>query len=287
MLRFRLAGAAALIALAASSQPRADGPDRPIRTAALAPAGSLGVAYTISFWGIPFGHTDFDSHFQQSLYSTRSHFETSGIVSVFWQARIDADSNGAIAPHSLIPALYDSFYQRGSDKTERVKVTFGEGEPQVDANPPYDLTKYRVTADEKKDALDPLSAVTLVLTGARADSQNPCGTVAPVFDGRRRYDIEFTYIKDEKPDVDPALWKGNAHLCRLRYHQIAGFKPKIMKEGEAFPPIYGWFVDVPNAAAPGGHYEVALRVWASTGWGTVDATLSRLRVNGGDSTSRG
>ena len=278
---------AAFVATLATLPFGAAGQDaRPLKVAAL-DTSSLDIAYAISFWGIPFGHTDFDSHFRGAAYSTDSHFETSGIVSVFWQAKIQADSRGELTPHALEPAVYDSFYQRGSDKKERVKVSFEGDDPIVEADPPYNTTQYPVTEEQKKEALDPLSAVTLILTGIKADAANPCGTVAPVFDGRRRYDIEFTYLKDEKPDVDTALGKGTAHLCRLRYHQIAGFKPKILKEGKNFPPIYGWFVDVPSQNAPNGRYVVALKVWASTGWGTVAATLSRADLDGTDLLPKG
>ena len=260
---------------------------KPTKVAATEPPSSLGVAYTISFWGIPFGHTDFDSQFKQEAYSTTSHFETSGIVTVFWQAKIVASSSGMVSPHGLEPAVYDSFYQRGSDKKERVKVTFTGADPTVEADPPYNLTQYPVSEEQKKEALDPLSAVTLVLAGLKSDGANPCGTVAPVFDGRRRYNIEFKYLKEEKPDVDTTLGHGKAHLCEMHYNQIAGFKPKIMKEGKSFPPIYGWFVDVPNPSAPNGHYEIALKVWAGTGYGTVDATLSNIHVNGADLMPKG
>ena len=284
----RLTVAAALAAAALAVPAEAlDSNAKPTRLAALETNPSLGVAYTISFWGIPFGHTDFNSKFRQETYNTISHFETSGIVSVFWQAEIEATSSGLLAPHALEPAVYNSLYQRGSDKRERVKVTFAGADPTVEADPPYPMTQYPVTEEQKKEALDPLSAVTLIFAGIKADPVNPCGTVAPVFDGRRRYNIEFTYLKDEKPDVDAAIWKGKAHLCQLHYHQIAGFKPKILKDGKSFPPIYGWFVDVPSADAPDGHYVIALKVWASTGWGTVDATLSRMHVDGADLTPKG
>jgi len=272
-------GATAL-ALSLGAAGDAAKPVAPVKVAAIEPAATLGVGYTISFWGIPFGHTDFDSKFQERAYSTSSHFETSGIANVFWQAKIEASSSGQVAPHGLAPAVYDSFYQRGSSNKERVKVTFTAADPTVDADPPYNTSQYPVTEAQKKEAVDPLSAVTLVLAGIKADATNPCGTVAPVFDGRRRYNIEFTYLKEEKPDVDTVLGKGKAHLCQMHYNQIAGFKPKIMKEGKSFPPIYGWFVDVPSPNAPSGHYLIALRVWASTGWGTVDATLSKLQING-------
>ena len=263
------------------------GDGKPVKVASIEQPGRLGVAYSISFWGIPFGHTDFDSRIEQQSYNTTSHFETSGIVSVFWQAKIEASSSGQVASHALEPSVYDSLYQRGSDKKERVKVTFSGPDPTVDADPPYPTTQYPVTPEQKKEAVDPLSAVTLVLTGLKSDAANPCGTVAPVFDGRRRYNIEFTYLKEEKPDVDTPLGKGKAHLCQMRYHQIAGFKPKILKEGKAFPPIYGWFVDVPSTDAPNGHYEIALKIWASTGWGTVSATLSKIQVDGADLAPKG
>ena len=263
------------------------GETKPTKVASIEPPSALGVAYSISFWGIPFGHTDFDSKFHNEEYSTASHFETSGIVSMFWQAKIEASSNGQIAPHALTPGVYDSLYQRGSDKKERVKVTFAGSEPAVQADPPYPTDQNPVSPEQKKEGMDPLSAVTLILSGLKADAGNPCGTVAPVFDGRRRYNIEFTYLKDEKPDVETPLGRGKAHLCLLHYHQIAGFKPKIMKEGKAFPPIYGWFADVPNPNGPNGHFVIALKVWASTGYGTVAATLTELHVNGTDLTPKG
>jgi hypothetical protein len=101
-----------------------------------------------------------------------------------------------------------------------------------------------------------------------------------VFDGRRRYNITFTYLKDEQAKLTTGAYKGKAHLCQMHYNQIAGFKPKIMKEGKAFPPIYGWFADIPSASAPNGRYLIALRVWASTGYGTVMAELNQLKIDG-------
>ena len=83
----------------------------------------------------------------------------------------------------------------------------------------------------------------------------------------------------ELPDP-PAHWgfAGKAHLCQLHYNQIAGFKPKILKEGRELPPAYAWLAEISGAAAPHGHYLVPLKLWASTGFGTVTATLTRLKV---------
>ncbi len=242
--------------------------------------GTLDVAYSLAFWGIPFGHTNYDGKFADASYDVKSHFKTSGIISVFWQAEIDASANGHYQAHALEPQVYDSFSRRSEEKKERVKVTYGDGAPQVLADPPYSLSKYPVSDAQMEEALDPMSAATSILAGVTADAANPCGKVAPVFDGRRRYNIEFTYVKDQPVKLDGGLYNGTAHLCTIKYHQIAGYKPKMIKEGEGWPPIYGLFADVPSANAPSGHYVVALKLWASTGWGTVSVELTQLSVNG-------
>ena len=248
-------------------------------------AGSIAVAYSIAFWGIPFGETNYEGRFSGTGYAASSHFETSGIVSLFWQAIIDASANGKISTRSLDPAQYDSFYRRGADKKERVRVTFEKDAVKTFADPPYDTTKYPVTDAQKREAVDPMSAVTLILSGIRADRANPCGATAPVFDGRRRYDIEFTYLKDEPVTLPDGLFHGTAHLCQLHYRQIAGFKPKILKEGAAFPPIYGDFGDFPASRAPNGRYVVPLKLWSRLKWGTVSAALTKFTTS--DQTPKG
>ena len=150
-------------------------------------AARLGFEYTIAFWTVPFGRTSFETRLDRSSYVTSSHFETSGIISAFWQSTIDASSNGTISAREISPALYDSYYRRGS-KHQRVRLTYAAGAiPVTYADPPYNLNRYPVTDAEKKEGLDPLGAATAVLAGMHSSASNPCGTVAAVFDGRRRY----------------------------------------------------------------------------------------------------
>src|SRR5438105_14621374 len=84
-------------------------------------AGTIEIAYSLAFWGIPFGETSYDGRFSNGGYSASSHFNTSGIVSIFWQATIDATATGHVTEHAVGPLEYDSFFRRGSLKKERVK----------------------------------------------------------------------------------------------------------------------------------------------------------------------
>jgi hypothetical protein len=243
-----------------------------------ADTGTLDVGYSIAFWSIPFGHTDYQATFANGGYNARSHFETSGIVSIFWNSKIDASANGRIGEHSIAPALYDSYSQDHRSKIQRVKVTFENDDPTTIADPPYNMTKYPVTDAQKKNTVDPMTAITTILSGVKADAKNPCGSGVQVYDGRRRYDVLFSYVKDEPLKLDNGLFNGTAHQCMVHYNEIAGYKQKIIAEGKKLPPMYADFIDVPGG--PSGHYVIAAKLWASTGWGTVTAQLSDLQVNG-------
>lgn len=274
-----------LLLIALSAVPLAARPEGAVAMPESSRSPGINVDYTIAFWRIPFGRTSFDARFGGGTYQTSSHFETSGLVSAFWGSVIDANSAGQITPQGLSPTLYDSFYRRSNgEKKQRVRVTYSADRvPVTFADPPYNTKRFPVTDEQKKQTLDPLSAVSLGLAAKTASPENPCGTVIPVFDGRRRYNIELTYLHDEPVKLDNGLYDGKAHLCQLHYNQIAGFKPKILKEGRAMPPIYGWFAEIPSGNAPNGHYLVALKLWTSTGLGTVSATLSHMSVEGGSS----
>jgi hypothetical protein len=249
------------------------------------PAGNatLDVAYTIAFWDIPFGQTSYQGKFAGDGYDARSHFETSGVVSLFWNSTIDALANGKIGAHEIAPVLYDSYSQDHNSKKQRVKVSFDKDEPTTFADPPYNMTKYPVTPEQKKGALDPMSAITQILAGIKADAKNPCGSGAQIFDGRRRYDVSFTYLKDEPVKLVNGKFSGAAHLCQIHYNQIAGYKQKIVKEGKALPALYGDFADVPAPGSPDGHYVIAVKMWTALSWGTVSVTLSELKVGGAKS----
>lgn len=248
---------------------------------------TVDIGYELRYWFIPFGHTTYRGIFDGNTYRASSYFKTSGLVSVFWQAEIDAGASGTVNAHGVSPFIYDSYYRRGGGKKQRVKLTYKSGgPPELYAAPPYNTEKYPVTDKEKEEGVDPMSAVTLILSGVKADAANPCGTVAPVFDGRRRYDVEFKYLNDQPVKLDEGLYTGNAHLCEMHYKQIAGYKPKILKEGQHWPPIYTLVADIPDKRAPLGHYAVPLRVWAKTNWGTVTAKLSTLKIGSEDAAGK-
>jgi len=265
----------------ADEAPSAIGSPRQV-LASVAPdsKATLDLAYDLRFWFIPFGHTTYRGIFAESTYQATSYFKTSGLVSVFWKAEINAGASGNVEKHGVSPYVYDSYAIRSSDKKQRVKLSYDhKGPPKLTAVPTYNTTKYPVTPEQQEEGVDPMSAVTLIVSGLSADAKNPCGTVAPVFDGRRRYDVEFTFVTDQTVKLENGLYNGPAHLCRIRYRQIAGYDQEIISgKKDKWPALYGLVADIPAPGAPEGHYLVPLKLWADTSFGTVTAELSNLRT---------
>jgi hypothetical protein len=243
-------------------------------------SSQLSLALTLYAGGISLGKVDMDATIRGGDYHVVSNLETSGIVNAFWQAQIQATSSGKIGPKSLAPALYDSFDTNHSGKKQEVSLTYEKDAPvRMYANPKFATKGYDVKPEEQKGTLDPLSAVIYITSGVGAAAGNPCGVVAPVFDGRRRYNIEITKVKDTTVKMDNGLYTGKALLCEMKYKQLAGFKPKIIKDNASFPKINAWIATFPSTIA-GRTYVVPLRVWADTDYGTVAAVATSLKIDG-------
>ena len=244
------------------------------------PSSQVQAALTLYAGGITLGKMDLDASLRGSDYHAVSNLHTSGVVNAFWQAEIQATSSGKVAAKGLDPALYDSFDIGRGGKKQEVSLTYEKGAvPRLYANPVYPTTDYAVKPDEQKNTLDPLSAVMFIVTGAGADAANPCGLTAPVFDGRRRYNIEMTKVRDIDIKMDNGLYAGKGLLCKVKYNQLAGYKPNVIKKNEQFPIINAWVASFPSQVA-GRSYVIPLKVWVDSSFGTIAAVADSLKIDG-------
>jgi hypothetical protein len=244
------------------------------------PASRLEVAMTLYAGGITMGHMDIDAALRGGDYHVVSNMQTSGVINAFWQSEIQATSSGKLGAKTLAPALYDSFDTGRAGRKQEVSLSYdGAAPPRLYADPVYAVTGFEVKPDDIKNTLDPLSAVTFIFSGLGAQAGNPCAVTAPVFDGRRRYDIEVTKIRDIDIQMDNGLYQGKGVQCDVRYRQIAGFRPRVLKENEKFPLIHAWFV-TPSSTVTGRDYAIPVRVWAETKYGVLAMIASSVKVDG-------
>ena len=241
------------------------------------PASRLEMAMTLYAGGITMGHMTLDASLRPADYHAVSTLETSGVINAFWQSEIQATSSGKLSGNNLAPALYDSFYTGHAGKRQEVSLSYDSGTPpKLFADPVYATSGFEVKPEETRNTLDPLSAITFLFSGVAGA---PCSATAPVFDGRRRYNIELAKVRDVDIKMDNGLYTGKGVECIARYHQIAGFRPRVLKSNESFPLIHAWFVTLPSAVA-GRNYTVPVRIWADTKYGVLAVIATDLKVDG-------
>jgi hypothetical protein len=231
---------------------------------------------TLYAGGITMGHMGLDATIRGSDYHAVSTLQTDGVVNAFWQSEIQATSSGKLGGKNFLPALYDSFYTGRQGKKQEVSLSYDGGAPKLFADPVYETTGFEVKPEDTKNTLDPLSAITFIFSGVAGA---PCTSNAPIFDGRRRYDIEMTRVRDVDIKMDNGLYAGKGVQCDLRYRQIAGFRPRVLKNNESFPIVHAWFVTIPSAVA-GRSYQVPVRIWADTKYGVLAILATSLKVDG-------
>jgi len=250
-------------------------------TAPTQPASKLHVAMTVYAGGITMGKVDMDATLRGGEYQVVSNLQTSGIVNAFWQAEIQATSSGKVTDKTFAPALYDSFNTRqATGRRQQVSLSYeGENPPRLYADPPYSISGFEVKPQDAKGTLDPLSALTLIASGVAAKDDNPCAVALPVFDGRRRYNVDLAKVREIDVKMDNGLYQGKAVQCDIRYRPVAGFRQRLLSNNDSFPVIRAWVARFPSSIA-GRDYTVPLRVWAETKYGVIAVLATALKVDG-------
>ena len=246
-----------------------------------ASGSSLEVAFDLYAGGIPFGRAAMSARVEGSEYKAVSTLETKGIVNALWQSKIETSSTGKLTLGRMQPSLYDSFSQNRSTPRREVTLSFGpEGPQSVVSNPPYPDDKYPVSSVLKRNTLDPLSAGVFLVTNLASAGAKDCAGVAPIFDGRRRYDVAISFVKNNNISMDNGLYAGPAEVCQIRYRQIAGYSQEIIEKSKKFPDIFAWVVELSSKAEAGRKYMVPVRIWAETDYGVIAAVASQLKLDG-------
>ncbi len=243
-------------------------------------ASTLDITFKLYAGGVSFGQAAMTARIENGTYKASSRLETQGIVNRFWQSKIETASYGKIENGRVEPANYDSFSTRRTGSRQEVTVKFDANGPvQMIANPAYnDLVP--VSDYDRRRSLDPLSSVLFLVTSTAADEAKPCAVTAPVFDGRRRYDIVFSFARRANVTMDNGIYKGPALVCEVEYKQVAGHLQRIVERGGKMPKISAWVASVASPTDPNRRYMIPLRLWSETEFGLITVVASDVRIDG-------
>lgn len=179
--------------------------------------------YDINFNGFNVGTFEFQSQAERQSYTLLGNAKLSVLLGAFsWDA--ETRSFGLIVNQAPKPASF-TFDFKSSLRAGSTKLGFANGAVTDISHLPPEMPKpdtIPVREQHLKGVVDPLSAIMVL---SRASGANPCDRRIPIFDGKERFDLVFSY-KGERKVVEqaPSGQPGVAHVCRVRYLPIAGHK---------------------------------------------------------------
>jgi hypothetical protein len=198
----------------------------------------LSLSYDVHLSGIPLLSFEARAMVAPDRYTLRTYLFTYGVLDWLFRFRNESAADGTVAGGMLSPTRYTTIGQwRGSARSADLRYRDGEIEVAVEPDPASD-DRDPVPDALRRNTIDPLSAIVLVNLGNRPDG--PCPATAPVFDGRRRYDMRLELVGAEVIEAGSAgTAAGPAIKCLLSVEQIAGY-PKS-RPRQTRPPSEIWF----------------------------------------------
>jgi hypothetical protein len=246
-----------------------------------APVSTFDLDLQLYAGGIPLGKAAISARVQGQEYKATATLETLGIVNSFWQSKIETSANGLVKGSTVQPAFYDSFSQNRNAERRQVTLTFRPNQPvRVYSDPAYPETRNKVPESEQKKALDPLSGAVMLIAAAAVEAKEPCTAVAPIFDGRRRYDIAVDFVKTIDIRMNNGLYNGPGMMCQFQYRQVAGYQQSVAGPDKTLPPIYAWVAPVKSTIGEKREYMMPMRIWSETEFGIVVALATNASVDG-------
>jgi hypothetical protein len=197
------------------------------RAAAVGPnwPSEFSATYNLSFGGFDVGTYEFNAHFNNGAYEAASKAQVSAFFGAFkWAGNFSG--KGGLEPSGLRPEAFEMSYKK---KKKFVSVKIGFAGRVVSAvalvpNKPPSPDAIKLKPENLRNVFDPMSAMISV---SDANPANACNRTIPVFDGKERYDLHFSFkAREPLTERHPSGQPKELIVCRVKYVPIAGHKPK-------------------------------------------------------------
>ena len=189
--------------------------------------GRLEASYVATLAGIPIGKGNWVIDITDTRFSAAASGITTGLMKVLTKGEGTSASRGTLNSGHPLTAIYASTIKSRRQTDEvRVKVDHGNVK-EFSAHPPQDDNHERVpvTADERRDVLDPMTASLLHVPGVGSPLvPSACQRTLRIFDGRLRYDLRLAFKRMDKVKAEKG-YAGPVVVCSVYFSPLGGYIP--------------------------------------------------------------
>jgi hypothetical protein len=262
-------GAASWLLLLALVAAAAEKPEASAPAAEAHPAENAAVTlrYEVSWSLLPLLEIESRTRVDPSDYEMDVEMETVGVVDLLFSWRANQATRGALTSAQVAP---QSFRSASEFRGRRQDIDLGYGPQGLDRERVEGSTvdpseREEVPPELRRDTVDPLSAV--VQVSRRLVAGESCAGTARVFDGVRRYDLNYEDLGERELE-DDEKFAGRARLCRATMVPIGGFWRPTDREPDSLHHIDAYWAPPWPGADP-----VPVRLALEGSRGTLDVRL--------------
>lgn len=240
-----------------------------------AAADGIMADYTVYIGGLIVAEGSMKASLKGENYRLQNRLGSAGLPKKFWDAKWTMTSEGRVEGEKLRPSSF-AFTATENDETKKRLITYSDGGiPALSFDPPLPPEERESTLPfERKGTLDPVSTFLVPV----ANEGNPCNRKLPVFDGKRRYDLDLTFDRIDTITTRDNGYSGEAVRCKVRVTPRAGMeKAKLTNSLRQRDDTWIWL-----ALANGGKFYFPVRVQMRTPIGGAVLDVVRLRPLGVD-----
>jgi hypothetical protein len=166
-----------------------------------------------------------DQVLDNRTFQASAHVKTFGLLALLQKINLRARSEGRFENAAVLPRTF-SYVNADGRKNRHVSAVWSPADVSTEAEPRFtNMGEPAATKEQRLEAADPLTVLTRITVLPQADK--PCQGVSQFFDGKQRYDLEYSYRGPAQPDErEKRLGVTSAARCGLTYREVAGFKRK-------------------------------------------------------------
>lgn len=189
--------------------------------------GRLDARYAVTLAGVPIGKGAWVVDIADDQFTAAASGTTAGLLRVLSSGQGSGASRGYIVGGNPVPASFAASIT-ADKKTEEIRMTLGAGDVKDFAiTPPAkpDPERIPVTDVHRHGVSDPMTGSLVRVPG----TGNPvvaaaCERTTAIFDGRMRYNLQFTYKRMEHVKAEKG-YEGPAVVCSVYFVPVAGYVP--------------------------------------------------------------
>lgn len=237
-----------------------------------ASAVEAGATYVVTLGGNNVATAKFRFAEDGKAYNLALDANVSGIAQLVASGTAKVDSNGVVAADGLRSESFD-LLTRASGDTFNVRVQYDKGNvASFIIEPPIVNNIDRVPLERKQlgGVNDFLAAF---LRKANKFDRSLCDYRARIFTGVERFDLDFSYAKDDEATSKRTGYQGPVVLCAVKYKPIAGHytTSEITNSLAQEDRILIWYAPLKDSG-----YYLPYRVLLSTSMGDLSMVLTKL-----------